>query len=115
MKKTTLLLKHSMNREPSRFGLLLIPLAIACFALSPQARAVCKEGCLTNLNTVLGDDALISNIGAGNTAIGWEALFSNTTGGSNTANGGQALDSRQPTLGYPCDVHFRVKPYGCRG
>jgi trimeric autotransporter adhesin len=69
----------------------LIALMLGCFALAPQARALCQEGCLTNLNTVLGDDALISNIGAGNTAIGWEALFSNTTGGSNTANGGQAL------------------------
>src|SRR5215510_5693568 len=71
----------------------LIALMLGCFALAPQARAVCQEGCLTNLNTVLGDDALISNIGAGNTAIGFQALFSNTTGGGNTANGGAALQS----------------------
>jgi hypothetical protein len=35
----------------------LITLALACFALVPQARAVCQEGCLTNQNTVLGDAA----------------------------------------------------------
>jgi hypothetical protein len=45
--------------------------AFACFALAPQARAVCQEGCLTNNNTVLGDDALVSNTtGFENTATG---------------------------------------------
>jgi uncharacterized coiled-coil protein SlyX len=85
-------------------------LALAWFALSPQARAVCQEGCLTNSNTVLGDDALINNTGSentaigfnalfsststeGNTAIGWEALPSNTTGSFNTATGVSALGS----------------------
>src|SRR5262245_41349922 len=91
MKTKTSRTTNSMTRLPLRHGLFFTALVLACSALSPQARAVCQEGCLTNLNTVLGDDALISNIGAGNTAIGWEALFSNTTGGSNTANGGQAL------------------------
>ena len=59
----------------------LIALTLGWFALSPQARAVCQEGCLTNANTVLGDDALFNNTtGNGNTAIGFDALFSNTTG-----------------------------------
>jgi hypothetical protein len=35
--------------------------ALACFALSPQAQATCQDGCLPNQNTVLGEDALISN------------------------------------------------------
>ena len=66
--------------------------AFAWFALSLQARAVCQEGCLTNENTVLGEDALISNAsGAGNTALGFEAAFSNTDGRFNTASGYQAL------------------------
>jgi hypothetical protein len=66
----------------------LIALMLACFALSPHARGVCQEGCLTNQNTVLGEDALINNTtGAVNTATGFEALFSNTTGYSNTASG----------------------------
>ena len=54
--------------------------ALACLALAPQARAVCQEGCLTNENTVLGDDTLLNNTGTDNTAIGFAALISNTTG-----------------------------------
>jgi hypothetical protein len=89
---TTLRLRKSIGRSPLRRVLLLIPLTLACFALSPQARAVCQEGCLTNNNTVLGDDALISNTtGFENTATGWLALSSNTTGTSNTATGSVAL------------------------
>ena len=74
-------------------GLLLIPLLFGCFALSPAARAVCREGCdLTNLNTFLGDDALINNTtGNDNTASGLDALWSNTTGFGNTATGLAAL------------------------
>src|SRR2546430_4116241 len=72
------------------FHLSALALVVAWLALSPQARAVCQQGCdLTNQNTFLGDDALISNTtGIDNTAIGFEALFSNTTGGNNTASGG---------------------------
>jgi hypothetical protein len=68
----------------------LIPFALGCFALSPQARATCQEGCLTNGNTVLGDDALLNNSGANNTAVGYQALFNNFSG-DNTAVGYQAL------------------------
>jgi len=77
-----------MNRTPCQLGLLLIPLILACFWLSPQARATCQEGCLTNFNTVLGEDALLNTTtGLANTAMGWKALTFNTTGGSNTAVG----------------------------
>ena len=74
-------------------GQVILIFALACFALSPQARAVCNEGCDTfNGNTFLGDDALMNNtIGGGNTAIGAEALLENTEGIENTANGGGAL------------------------
>src|SRR5260370_22675582 len=44
MKTTTLPLRNLMNRSPLR-PFLLIPFVLACFALSPQARAVCEEGC----------------------------------------------------------------------
>ena len=81
-----------MNRSPLR-AFLLIPFVLACFALSPQARATCQQGCLTNSNTVLGDDALINNTGFENTAIGFNALFSNTTSEGNTAIGWEALAS----------------------
>ncbi len=67
---------------------------LACFALSPQARAVCEEGCLTNQNTVLGHNALFSlTTGYFNTAVGYNALNSNTTGVVNTALGAYALNS----------------------
>jgi uncharacterized coiled-coil protein SlyX len=94
MKTTTLPLKHSVNLSPVRLALLLIPLVLACFALLPQARAVCQEGCDTgNINTFLGDDALINNTtGDANVAIGTSALFANTTGFLNTAIGAGALD-----------------------
>jgi hypothetical protein len=70
---------------------LFVPLALACFALAPQARAVCQEGCLTHQNTVLGDDALVNNTGDSNTAVGGSALNQNTTGERNTAIGVGAL------------------------
>src|SRR2546429_2136982 len=69
----------------------LIALTLGCFGLSPQARAVCQEGCLTNENTVLGEDALLNNTGFFNTAVGFNALLSNTDGLSNTAIGDSAL------------------------
>jgi hypothetical protein len=81
MKTTTAASNHPMNRSSCPLVLLVIPLVLGCFALLPQARATCQEGCLTNSNTVLGDDALLSNTtGGDNTATGFETLFSNTTG-----------------------------------
>jgi hypothetical protein len=93
MKTTILLLTNSLNLSPMRLAFLLIPLAFACFALEPQARATCQEGCLTNNNTVLGDDALVNNTGTDNTAVGFNALINNTTGSFNTATGAVALFS----------------------
>jgi hypothetical protein len=66
---------------------------LACFALSPQAHAQCPQICDGNMNTALGNDALLNNTGLFNTAIGFDALSSNTTGPSNTAIGFQALFS----------------------
>jgi hypothetical protein len=66
--------------------------ALACFALSQQAQAVCQEGCdLVNGNTFLGDNALSNNTGILNTAIGSNSLSSNTTGNFNTATGADVL------------------------
>jgi hypothetical protein len=72
--------------------LLVATFVLACFALSPQARGVCQDGCNTsNNNTFQGDDALMNNMsGNNNTATGSHALFHNT-GNNNTANGSQAL------------------------
>jgi Chaperone of endosialidase len=73
---------------------------LACFVLSPTAYATCQQGCLKDGNTVLGDDALINNseVGSFQTALGFQALFSNTQGFSNTATGYQALFNN--TLGW---------------
>src|SRR2546423_3662381 len=89
---TALHLRKSINRSPLRLASILTALALACFALLPQARAVCQEGCdLGNGSTFLGEDALLNNTGFDNTAIGKDALFSNTNGSFNTASGEGAL------------------------
>jgi Chaperone of endosialidase len=97
MKTTALPLRHPMNLSPMRPAFLLIPLAIACLALLPKARAVCQQGCdLRRENTFLGNDALASNTsGVGNTATGAQALKSNTVGNHNTATGDAALFSNR--------------------
>ena len=100
-------LKHSINRSFLRLGLLLIPLVLCCFGLSPTARAADGGlpgfntaegvGALSSLttgtaNTGLGENALKSNTaGNNNTATGSGALFSSSTGSNNTATGNQAL------------------------
>jgi len=108
MKTTVLLL--SMNRADRRFASLLIPVALAFFALLSKARAACHEGCdQIQYNTFLGDGALGNNpagysdtaigafalisttSGSYNTASGFSALTTNTTGGENTATGAYAL------------------------
>jgi Chaperone of endosialidase len=94
MKMITSATRNSINHAPYQLALLFIPLALAWLAISPQAQATCQQGCLANENTALGDDALISNTtGDNNTATGFQALSSNTTGDLNTANGAQALSS----------------------
>jgi trimeric autotransporter adhesin len=104
---TTLSIRNSVSRSPLRLGLprvqriwllrgfVLIPLVLACFALSPMAQAVipAPDGGYPGGNTAEGTDALFSltTDGNNNTAIGGYALYSNTTGDGNTANGYQAL------------------------
>jgi len=95
--------------------ILLIALALACFALWPVPKvfgvspapdgaypgATTAEGqnALQSLtsgihNTALGYQTLFSDTtGHDNMASGFLALFKNTTGSNNTANGGQALYS----------------------
>jgi hypothetical protein len=96
-KTTTPLARDSISRSPLRYGLFLIPLVLAAFALSPTARAQLSpppDGGYAGDNTAEGTDALFSlTTGTENTAIGFDALFSNTTGDSNTATGSIALTS----------------------
>jgi len=90
---TTLRLRKSIGRSPLRLGFVLIMLLLVCFALLPQARAACLDGCNNSLfNVFQGDDALLNNTtGAGNTALGWRSLFSNTDASFNTGVGGGAM------------------------
>ncbi len=103
-KSATLPLPKSISRSPLRRGVPLIPfaLALALFAASPTARAQlpppAPDGGYPGNNTAEGDGALSSvqinaTTGAGlaNTAIGFDALHSNTTGSDNTATGNTAL------------------------
>jgi uncharacterized coiled-coil protein SlyX len=82
-----------MNRSPLR-AFLLIPLVLACFALSPAIRAVDPppDGGYPGQNTAEGEDALFSlTTGTDNSALGFDALFGTTTGSGNTAVGSKAL------------------------
>src|SRR5438046_658611 len=83
-------------RSPLRHGVLLVlvAVALACFALPRAARAQltpAPDGGYPGGNTAEGSDALFSTTtGTRNTAIGFQALYSNTTS-DNTASGFQAL------------------------
>ena len=73
--------------------------AVGCFALSLPARGACMEGCLTDENTVLGEDALLSlTTGTENVALGYHALQGTTTGLNNTATGHSSLSAN--TVGF---------------
>jgi endosialidase-like protein len=92
----------SIGRSPARLGLLLTPLALAWFALSPTTQAQlpppAPDGGYPGNNTAEGNGALssvqintINGTGIDNTAIGFDALNSNTDGSLNTATGRRAL------------------------
>src|SRR5215211_158738 len=68
-------------------------LFVATLAFSPQARAICENGCDFN-NTYLGESALLNyTTGLANTAVGYLALYTDTTGYGNTAFGDDTLVS----------------------
>src|SRR5207249_4837060 len=85
------------NQKFNGSALLLIPLVLVCFAISPMAQAVvpAPDGGYAGGNTAEGQNALFSLTtgGVNNTAIGGNALVGNTIGNSNTANGFNALSS----------------------
>jgi hypothetical protein len=94
LKTTASLIRNSISRAPLRRGLFLVPLVLACFALSPEAQAVvpAPDGGYPNGNTAEGTNALFNlTTGSFNTALGALALFSDTTGSNNTATGYLAL------------------------
>jgi hypothetical protein len=74
--------------------LLAILTVLACFIILPGAPAVTPppDGCFPNFTTAEGCDALGSlTTGAGNTGLGWRALFTDSTGNFNTGVGAGAL------------------------
>ncbi len=73
-------------------GFLLVPFVLACFALSPTARAVDPppDGGYPNQNTAEADNALFdldTSQGANNMATGFSAFASNAAGTPNTEVG----------------------------
>ena len=78
-----------------RSAVLCLSLLISCLGLLPKAQAVSPppDGGYPGANTAEGDAALLSLTPAGtfNTAVGFFALLSNTSGGFNTALGAGTL------------------------
>jgi hypothetical protein len=82
------------NQKFNGSALLLVVLVLACFAISPMAKAVvpAPDGGYPGGNTAEGTNALLSlTTGQNNTAVGVNSLSSTTTGGWNTAIGAGAL------------------------
>ncbi len=76
--------------------ILLIALALACFALSPAPKAFgvipAPDRGYPGNNTAEGANALFSlTSGTNNTAVGFSALLHDTTGGYNVGIGARAL------------------------
>ena len=99
-KMTVPTIRNSVRHSPIRRVSLLIPLVFVCFGLSPAPNAFgvlpAPDGGYLGANTAEGDFALFSLpipfiFGFGNTAIGFNALRSNTFGNYNTATGHDAL------------------------
>jgi len=87
-------LRNSTNYASSPRGLLLIPLILVCFALSPQMQALSPppDGGYPNGNTAEGDSALSGLTGGFyNSAFGFLSLLSNGDASFNTGVGAGAL------------------------
>jgi hypothetical protein len=84
--------KPKMKNQKNIFKAAL--LALGCLAFLPHVQAVSPppDGCYSNFTTAEGCNALGSLIsGAGNTGLGWFALFGTSTGNFNTGAGAGAL------------------------
>src|SRR5437868_2861515 len=85
---------NAIKRTGTNLSSLLIPLILACVALSPIAHAVspAPDGGYPGGNTAEGQNALLSlTTGGFNTGVGFLSLRSDTTGSFNTASGAGTL------------------------
>src|SRR6266404_6003460 len=94
--KTITLPVGIFSRPLLRRGLVVVPLALVGFVLSPAQKAFgvtpAPGGGYAGNNTALGTSALFSlTSGIDNTALGFTALYANTTGNYNTGEGFRAL------------------------
>ena len=92
------ILIRSINRSPLHSGFFTLAIALCWFALSPPLKAQdCPSECGAGGNTGVGINALDSVNPAGNginnTAVGLNALTSDTTGQYNVAVGSRALEN----------------------
>src|SRR5438876_7655028 len=84
------------NRSSSTIFAMILSV-LACFAFLPQMQAAPEvvpgpDGCYPGFTTAEGCNVLnFLTSGAGNTGLGWHALYDNTTGSYNTAVGAGAL------------------------
>jgi len=94
-------LRKSIDQSPLRLVFFLIPLVLVCLVLSPAARGQDgTKGSPNNGNTAEGFMALHSlTTGFNNTAIGNGALSSDTDGFGNTAVGFVAMESNTDGFG----------------
>jgi hypothetical protein len=88
---------QSLIQFKKTIRLVFIPLALTCFAISPNAQAVVPppDGGYPGGNTAEGFKALFSldpQDGGFNTAVGYYSLAANVNGSLNTAVGAGALD-----------------------
>src|SRR5438876_9483481 len=107
---TTLNFRKSIGRSLSwRCGFVLVPLALVCFGLVQNAKALLPlpvpDGGYPGGNTAEGINALHdvnTAVGINNTAVGLNALTHDTTGFSNVAIGEAALaNNTLATLTWP--------------
>jgi hypothetical protein len=83
-----------MNQLKQTSSVFLVTFALVCLGLVPRLQAVnpVPDGCYGNYATAEGCKALqFLSSGAGNSGLGWYALYSDTTGNFNTGVGAGAL------------------------
>jgi hypothetical protein len=88
------IMERKLKTKKQRNTLKAILLVLGCLAFLPQMQALSPppDGCYPNFTTAEGCNALQNlTAGAGNTGVGWYALFGTSTGNFNTGIGAGAL------------------------